>query len=117
MRDLLKEFLEYVEERQLFSKNDGLLIAVSGGVDSVVLVSLCAAAGFTCAIAHMNFQLRGPESDRDEAFVRSLAKKFNMPVFVKKADAKLYAGGTKDFRSACRPSAALSVVFRTVTGR
>ncbi len=95
MQELLNRFSDFVKERQLFSKKDLLLLAVSGGVDSVALVSLCAASGYSCRIAHMNFQLRGPESDRDEAFVRALAKKFTMPVIVQKTDTAAFADKQK----------------------
>ncbi|HEU4901257.1 MAG TPA: tRNA lysidine(34) synthetase TilS [Flavisolibacter sp.] len=63
---------------------DKFLLAVSGGVDSVVLCQLCKEAGLSFAIAHCNFGLRGEESERDEAFVRSLAEQYGVEVFVKK---------------------------------
>jgi len=69
---LLKEFQHYIKEENLFQQKDKLLLAVSGGVDSVVLCELCKQAGYDFVIAHCNFQLRGEESDRDEKFVKSL---------------------------------------------
>lgn len=59
-----------------------LLVAVSGGVDSVVLVHLLHNCGYTIGIAHMNYKLRGTDSDLDEDFVAALADKFNVPVHV-----------------------------------
>lgn len=84
--DLLQQFRKYIESEQLFRQQDQLLLAVSGGVDSAVLCALCAAAGFGFAIAHCNFQLRGEESDRDEAFVKGLSEKYGADIFIKKFD-------------------------------
>ena len=53
------------------------ILAVSGGIDSCVMTDLFFNAGFDFAIAHCNFQLRNDESERDEAFVKSLSKKYN----------------------------------------
>lgn len=72
-------------------KTAGLLVAVSGGIDSVVLCDLCNAAGYSFAVAHCNFQLRGEESERDEKFVRSLATKYGVGLFVKKFDTQKFA--------------------------
>ena len=71
--------------------SDRLLLAVSGGVDSVVLVELCQRAGLDFAIAHCNFQLRENDSERDEQFVRDLAAKYGRPIHVKRFETKLYA--------------------------
>lgn len=60
------------------------LIAISGGIDSVVLTHLCKMAGLNFALAHCNYQLRGAESDADENFVRKLAEEYNVEVLVKK---------------------------------
>jgi tRNA(Ile)-lysidine synthase len=72
-----------------------LLLAVSGGVDSVVLTDLIFNAGFSFSIAHCNFQLREEESERDEGFVRKLAEKYGVPVHVKKFDTLQFAGQNK----------------------
>lgn len=64
------------------------LLAVSGGLDSVSLVHLCARLNLSFAIAHVNFQLRGEESDLDSAFVRHLAAECNVPFFYKAFDTK-----------------------------
>jgi len=63
-----------------------LLLAVSGGVDSVVLTDMVAQSGIDFSILHCNFQLRGAESERDEQFVRSLATRYGKDVQVKKFD-------------------------------
>ena len=88
---LLQKFTKKIKKENLFQKNDRLLLAVSGGVDSVVLCELCKQAGFKFEIVHCNFQLRGEESERDEAFVKSLSEKYKAEVFIKKFDTKQYA--------------------------
>lgn len=79
----------------LSTKNCHLLLTVSGGADSVVLTDLIVKAGFNCTIAHCNFQLRGPESERDEQFVRALGERYGLKVLVKKFETKLYAAENK----------------------
>ncbi|MBL7730551.1 MAG: tRNA lysidine(34) synthetase TilS [Chitinophagaceae bacterium] len=81
--DLQQRFAEYIRANHLFTVNDKLLLAVSGGADSVVLAWLCKSAGFDFIILHCNFQLRGAESDRDEQFVRRLADQLGVTVLVK----------------------------------
>ncbi len=93
--NLLKEFEQYIKQQNLFNTKDKLLLAVSGGVDSVVLCELCRRAGFNFFIAHCNFQLRAAESERDENFVRELGKKYAVEVFVKKFDTEKYAADNK----------------------
>jgi tRNA(Ile)-lysidine synthase len=93
--NLLERFTSYIEIQQLFTKNDHLLLAISGGLDSVVLCHLCKEAGYTFTLAHCNFGLRGDESYRDEDFVRSLSAKLNVPVVVKQFDTKSYAVSRK----------------------
>lgn len=92
---LLKKFKDYILQNRLFSPADHLLLAVSGGVDSVVLCELCRQAGHRFSIAHCNFQLRGAESERDEQFVRSLAERYSVQVFVNKFDTNSVAAAEK----------------------
>ncbi|HWK08155.1 MAG TPA: tRNA lysidine(34) synthetase TilS [Puia sp.] len=89
--DLLQSFKEFTATQHLFAPTDKLLLAVSGGVDSVVLCELCHQAGLDFIIAHCNFQLREDESERDETFVRQLAQKYNRPVLVKRMETVAYA--------------------------
>ncbi|MGH2649371.1 MAG: tRNA lysidine(34) synthetase TilS, partial [Ginsengibacter sp.] len=88
---LLQNFFDNVQRENLFQRKDHLIIAVSGGVDSVVLCELCHQVGFNFEIAHCNFQLRGVESEHDEAFVQSLGDKYSTKVFTKKFDTEKYA--------------------------
>lgn len=71
--------------------NTHFLIAVSGGVDSIVLAALMHQMGASCTIAHANFQLRGAESVRDEIFVKAIAAKLNMPLCTKRFDTLAFA--------------------------
>jgi len=73
----------FIKREHLFSPKDKLLLAVSGGVDSVVLCELCKQAGYDFTIAHCNFQLRGEESERDEKFVRHLQKNIRLKLKLK----------------------------------
>ena len=91
MDDLLQLFKKNVEKEKLFQNRDILLLAVSGGVDSVVLCELCRQSGFDFIIAHCNFQLRGGESERDEHFVKGLAEHYGKEIFLKRFDTEVYA--------------------------
>lgn len=74
-------------------KKPEVLLAVSGGVDSMTMATLFAAVGWCgFAVAHMNFSLRGEESDRDERFVADWCRASGIRFFCKKVDAALYAG-------------------------
>lgn len=84
------EFEAFVNENKLFSKSDRVLLALSGGADSVVLASLLLDLGYTFSAAHCNFHLRGEESNRDEAFVRSWARGKGVELFVKSFDTYSY---------------------------
>jgi len=81
---MLEQFKSYLDEQGISSFGNGIILAVSGGIDSVVMAHLFQMSGYNCAIAHCNFQLRGSDSDADEAFVSSLASFLEMPMFVKR---------------------------------
>jgi len=91
----LQRFVEYIKNENLFQEKDHLLLAVSGGIDSVVLCELCRLASFDFEIAHCNFQLRGAESERDESFVRSLSDINSTRVFIKRFETEKYAAEKK----------------------
>lgn len=93
--DLLQSFLDFIAKEKLFSPGDQLLIAVSGGLDSVVLCELCHRAGYEFSMAHGNFQLRAEESERDEQFVRELAVKYGRELFVRRFDTRRYVTENK----------------------
>jgi tRNA(Ile)-lysidine synthase len=93
--NLLQQFKSYIKQHDLFHSKDKLLLAVSGGVDSVSLCELCRQAGYDFAIAHCNFRLRDNESERDKEFVEQLAKKYGVEFFLKEFDTKNYAEENK----------------------
>lgn len=72
-------------------KKSTFMIAVSGGVDSIVLSYLMHKAGATISMAHANFQLRGEESTRDENFVKDFAAKYSIPLALNKFETAAYA--------------------------
>lgn len=78
MMDLFNAFQSYLQSEHLLQRHHRLLVAVSGGVDSVVLCHLCQRAGIPFEMAHANFQLRGEDSFRDEAFVQNLARQWQV---------------------------------------
>ncbi|HZX61961.1 MAG TPA: tRNA lysidine(34) synthetase TilS [Bacteroidales bacterium] len=81
---MLKEFKTFISDQNLFEPNDRILLAVSGGIDSVVMSELFHKAGYAFGIAHCNFTLRGKESDADETFVEKLAGKYKVPFYTKR---------------------------------
>lgn len=93
--NLQENFLTYINEHKLFANKPKLVLAVSGGLDSMVLLDLLVKTGFTFSVAHCNFNLRGIESDGDAAFVAEAAKKHKLPFFLKNFDTKTYAKENK----------------------
>jgi tRNA(Ile)-lysidine synthase len=92
---LLLKFQDNIKQQNLFSLKDKLILAVSGGVDSVVLCELCHQAGYDFAIAHCNFKLRGRESERDKEFVKNLANKYEVAFHLKEFDTEKFASENK----------------------
>lgn len=83
--------IQYIEKENLFSTDNKILIALSGGADSVALLRILHTAGYQCEAAHCNFHLRGEESNRDEDFVRQLCRKYNIHLHTIDFDTTLYA--------------------------
>lgn len=75
---LLKAFEKYVERHELFSHEDKILLTVSGGVDSMVMLSIFVRLGYNIGVAHCNFSLRGEESDNDTAMVLQECEKLDI---------------------------------------
>ena len=117
---MLKEFKSFVEKHNLIGRDDRVLLALSGGVDSMVLAKLLLLSHrdtetprhqglvsehvevptvqssefrvqSSIAFAHCNFHLRGDDSDRDERFVTKFAKENNIPIYIKHFDTEAYA--------------------------
>ena len=117
---MLKEFKSFVEKHNLIGRDERVLLALSGGVDSMVLAKLLLLshrdteaprhqelvtepvevptansqkpkANSQLAFTHCNFHLRGDDSDRDECFVTAFAKENNIPIYIKHFDTEAYA--------------------------
>ena len=88
---MLAQFLKEIEDKGLFSKDDRLLLAVSGGMDSMVLMHLCKAAGYGFSAAHCNFKLRGADSDEDEQLVLATAGSMGIECFTTSFQTNNYA--------------------------
>ncbi len=88
MRD---RFLGFIKKHALISPEDRVLLAVSGGVDSMMLLQLFHQAKIPCAVAHCNFCLRGAASDADETLVKSTAESLGISAFTKSFDTQGYA--------------------------
>jgi tRNA(Ile)-lysidine synthase len=71
----------YIENHQLLTPNEPIIVGVSGGIDSVALLHILKSLGYSCIIAHCNFHLRMEESMRDEEFVRNLAHSYSIPFY------------------------------------
>ncbi len=89
-----KAFKNLIKTEYRYLCANKLLLAVSGGVDSVVLAHLCHEAKLDFAIAHCNFNLRGEESDGDESFVVDLADFLDVEVFTQSFDTEKYASNS-----------------------
>ena len=86
--NLLDNFQRYIRRNELAAPEDFILLTVSGGVDSMVMLSLFVRSGYRVGVAHCNFQLRGVESEEDEELVRREAEKYGVPWYNKRFDTK-----------------------------
>ena len=104
--DLFQAFNDFIAKERLISPGDRLLLAVSGGLDSVVLCELMhrlhlrqasgdRGAALDFSIVHCNFQLRGAESERDEVFVGQLGERYGREVLIERFDTNAYAASRK----------------------
>jgi len=80
---MVEQFLKYIHEEKLFHSSQRILLAVSGGADSMLMLHLFTNAGFSVAVAHCNFGLRGSESDGDEQFVANFCDQHNLEFNIK----------------------------------
>ena len=96
---LLEKIKFFIDQKNLFSPEEKILLAVSGGIDSVCMAVIFSKAHYSFAIAHCNFQLRGEDSDADEKFVVELAIKYNVKYHVVKFDTQKFAADNKQNRS------------------
>jgi tRNA(Ile)-lysidine synthase len=92
---LVEKFKAYIHQNHLFTVKDDLLVAVSGGCDSIVLAYLLKKTGFNFSIAHCNFQLRGEESTRDEQLVQHFCSQNVIPFYGEQFETTAYAAQHK----------------------
>ena len=88
---MLDQFQLYINRYNLIAEGDKLILALSGGIDSMVLADLLLKAKVEFVAAHCNFHLRGHESDGDDWFVRKFAEKRGIQCFVKHFETEKYA--------------------------
>jgi tRNA(Ile)-lysidine synthase len=98
-RTFLTRFHEYSRKRRLIEERNTVIAAVSGGIDSVTLLDLLAkeqeSLGLSIVVAHFNHQLRGEESDEDEAFVARRAHHYGFDFYVERSNTSEYARHVK----------------------
>ncbi|MEQ8553254.1 MAG: tRNA lysidine(34) synthetase TilS [Cyclobacteriaceae bacterium] len=87
---MLEYFLSFIHEHLLVRDGERTLVAVSGGVDSMVMADLFLQSPFSFAVTHVNFGLRGEESNKDEALVREWCASRQVPCFVQHAPSQIF---------------------------
>jgi tRNA(Ile)-lysidine synthase len=88
---MLNEFKKFIAENNLIKPGDRILLAVSGGIDSMVMTHMFIQLGIETGIAHCNFSLRAGESDKDEEMVRKYADEHNIPFYSIRFETKAFA--------------------------
>ncbi len=84
--NLLSRFQHYISSHELIKPDDKVLLTVSGGVDSMAMLSLFTRSGYTVGVAHCNFQLRGEEGDEDERLVQREAERLGCTYYNERFD-------------------------------
>tara|TARA_B100001057_G_scaffold290040_1_gene290106 strand:- start:1944 stop:3251 length:1308 start_codon:yes stop_codon:yes gene_type:complete len=88
---MLKKFQKYLSDNSVILKNQRLLLALSGGVDSCVLLNLCLKSGLRPALAHCNFKLRGQASKEDADWIQNLALEKDLDCHIQSFDTQAHA--------------------------
>ncbi|MDG1697837.1 MAG: tRNA lysidine(34) synthetase TilS [Polaribacter sp.] len=92
---MIEKISHHINRNLPFLKGKKLLVAISGGIDSVALTYLLSELDFNISLAHCNFNLRGKESDLDEYFVKKLGEKLDLPVFTTHFNTEVFAKENK----------------------
>ena len=87
----MKKVADYIARHQLINASNKIVVGFSGGADSVVLLHLLSKLGFACEAAHVNFRLRGKDSDEDAHFCRNFCELHSIPFHLLEIDTKTYA--------------------------
>ncbi len=98
-----REIFDFIRRRRLLTPDVPLIVALSGGADSVALLAVLTRLGYNCLAAHCNFHLRGKESDRDQNFCMELTTRLGVDLMVRHFDvaARMEATG-ESTEMACR---------------
>ncbi len=88
---MINKLIKHIEKENLLNKDDKILLAISGGKDSVCMFNLFLNLNYDFSVAHCNFQLRGNESDNDQLFVENIANNHSIKFFSKKFNTAEYA--------------------------
>ena len=92
---MLEKVKEYIHKENLIKDNTKVIVGLSGGMDSMVLLDVLMLLGYRCMAAHCNFHLRGEESNRDETFVKKWCKSIDIPYTSINFDTNQYAADRK----------------------
>jgi tRNA(Ile)-lysidine synthase len=92
---MIEAFQNFIKNEKLITENETVLLTISGGVDSMVMLHLFIKSDYQFAVAHCNFGLRGPESDGDEALVKQICTENNITFYANKFDTTNYAAENK----------------------
>lgn len=99
---------DFIRQHNLMNVDGCYLVALSGGADSVALLTVLLELGYKIEAVHCNFHLRGEESNRDEQFCKTLCAKKNVPLHLAHFDTKEYARLYKiSIEMAARPAVSL----------
>lgn len=91
---MLAQFEKHLAKSRLLAESKSMLLALSGGVDSIVLMHLLHRLGYHFSLAHCNFELRGNDSDADEEFCRQTAARLNLPFYTKRFATRAFCQAT-----------------------
>ncbi len=92
VNSMLEYFLAFIKQHQLIARKEQVIVAISGGVDSMVMADLFKKSPYSFAIAHINYGLRGEDSNKDEQLVKSWCEQNDIDCFIKKAPKEIFQG-------------------------
>ncbi len=92
---MLDKFLKYISDNQLFDKSQKVLLAVSGGKDSMAMLHLFKATDFSFGVAHCNFKLRKEDANKDERLVQQFCENHSIPFHSTAFNTQQYAKKNK----------------------
>ena len=106
-----EQFAQHIKTNFPFLANEPFYIAVSGGIDSMVLVHLCAQLHLNFEVLHCNFMLRGAESDAETQFIESFCRSNAIPFHTKYFETNIIATNKKESIQITARNLSVSMVF------